>query len=277
MKKKIIITIIIISLILLLIPRIDILKDGGTKEYTSLIYKITKYNKLITIEEEITYKKGFKIELLDFTIFNNFKEDEIKEKNPIEISDNFEIKTIEQLNCKNKESIYFETKEKTIYTVCIENIELKDKNKVYPLNNLLITNDDIIEKLISKLEFVPNYDNEGSSIYKNNNLTILKCNTKTGNKDIYIGTDMFDVNSITTANFCKNYDYNFKGKIKEIMDNTLLLETENDGLYLVRKIKELDNYTKLKSNMKIKVIYDEGVDQSDPPQIDALKIYILNN
>ncbi|XCP85523.1 hypothetical protein ABXS75_01595 [Roseburia hominis] len=77
MKKKLAIVVIIIILLILLFPIRHQLKDGGTVEYKSLSYKISKVHSLIT-EEEMEkegkvkpYDDGFIIEILGFEIFNN--------------------------------------------------------------------------------------------------------------------------------------------------------------------------------------------------------------
>ena len=46
MKKKIIIIAIVILLLILLMPFRTVLKDGGTKQYKSILYKITKLHRL---------------------------------------------------------------------------------------------------------------------------------------------------------------------------------------------------------------------------------------
>ena len=75
MKKKVII--IVVILFVLLFPIRLQLRDGGTVEYKALLYKVSKVNKLISIEEMDAegkiknYDKGIIIEVLGFEIFNN--------------------------------------------------------------------------------------------------------------------------------------------------------------------------------------------------------------
>ena len=75
MKKKVII--IVVILFILLFPIRLQLRDGGTVEYKALLYKVSKVNKLISIEEMEAegkiknYDKGIIIEVLGFEIFNN--------------------------------------------------------------------------------------------------------------------------------------------------------------------------------------------------------------
>lgn len=70
-KKRIIIITIVVVLILLLIPyRKDILWDGGSVEYKSVLCKYTKVHKLADNGE---YHKGLKIEFLGLKVFDNTK------------------------------------------------------------------------------------------------------------------------------------------------------------------------------------------------------------
>lgn len=65
-KKKIIIVTSIILIIILLIPFPMKLKDGGSTEFKSLIYTITKYNKIADSGDI----KGWKVEILGVTIYD---------------------------------------------------------------------------------------------------------------------------------------------------------------------------------------------------------------
>ena len=77
MKNKMIIVVIIAILLILLVPRTRYLNDGGTVEYTAVLYKVSKVSRLISIEEMEAegkvkeYDKGIVIEVLGFEIFNN--------------------------------------------------------------------------------------------------------------------------------------------------------------------------------------------------------------
>ena len=78
MKKKVLITIVIVAIILILLFPIRLhLKDGGTVQYKAVLYKVSKVHRLISIEEMEKegkikeYDDGFVIEILDFEIFNN--------------------------------------------------------------------------------------------------------------------------------------------------------------------------------------------------------------
>lgn len=77
MKKKLIIGIIILILLIVLIPIPDYLNDGGTVEYKSLIYKVSK----VHLRSETYHEDGLKIEILGKEIFNNLKA-KLIEKDP---------------------------------------------------------------------------------------------------------------------------------------------------------------------------------------------------
>ena len=70
-KKKIILIIIVVVLILLLIPyRKDMLWDGGSVEYKSVLCKYTKVHRFANTGG---YEEGMEIEFLGLKIFDNTK------------------------------------------------------------------------------------------------------------------------------------------------------------------------------------------------------------
>lgn len=76
MKKKVIIISVIIILVVLLFPIRNQLKDGGSIQYKSLTYEITKVHSLMPEEAEKTgkvkpYNDGYVIKILGFEIYNN--------------------------------------------------------------------------------------------------------------------------------------------------------------------------------------------------------------
>lgn len=72
MKKrtKIIIILVVVVILLLLIPKIDTLNDGGTKIYKSLVYEVTKVNK-INSDSKDGYERGTIIKIFNKEIFND--------------------------------------------------------------------------------------------------------------------------------------------------------------------------------------------------------------
>lgn len=69
MKKgfKPLIVVIVILLVVLSIPRKSMLWDGGSIEYKSVIYKVTKVHRLA----DTSFYEGFEIELFGIKIFDN--------------------------------------------------------------------------------------------------------------------------------------------------------------------------------------------------------------
>lgn len=73
-KRNIVIIIIIVLLLILLFPiQINRLKDGGTVEYSSLLYSITKYHKLDKSAND-GYIDGIEIKVLGNKIYSNVEE-----------------------------------------------------------------------------------------------------------------------------------------------------------------------------------------------------------
>ncbi len=71
-KKNIVIIIVILLLIILLFPiQINKLKDGGSIEFKTLLYSVTKYHKLAPENSDTEYIDGIGIKILGMEIFNN--------------------------------------------------------------------------------------------------------------------------------------------------------------------------------------------------------------
>lgn len=76
MKKKLITIVCIISALVLLIPIPMKLKDGGTTEYTAILYKISDVHALTTMEDREKGKEfyeGIIVEILGNEVYNNVK------------------------------------------------------------------------------------------------------------------------------------------------------------------------------------------------------------
>ena len=76
-KKKVIIFVIVFIIALMLIPiPTGYLKDGGSKVYRSLLYKITKVHRIPEVEyleKGYDHYEGYEIEILGFKVFDNTK------------------------------------------------------------------------------------------------------------------------------------------------------------------------------------------------------------
>ena len=73
MRKKVVLIIIVIIAIILLMPIPIRLKDGGSIEFKAILYTITKYHKLVPIEEnaDVKYIDGIGIKILGMEVYNN--------------------------------------------------------------------------------------------------------------------------------------------------------------------------------------------------------------
>ncbi len=77
MKKGKIVAVILLALAVLLFPIRTQLKDGGTVQYTAVLYRVSKVHRLISIEEMEQKGKvkefddGITVELLGFEIFSD--------------------------------------------------------------------------------------------------------------------------------------------------------------------------------------------------------------
>lgn len=108
--------------------------------------------------------------------------------------------------CNSEVKEYYKANKRTIYLVCANEFYIKDlmsnDNKI-TFNNYISstrqTFDDSIKKLTDELDERDSYDDGGTTIYKNNDITVIKCNTLDGNKDIYIG----DNNLTYRETYCK--------------------------------------------------------------------------
>lgn len=77
MKKKVFAVAAVLALVILLFPIRLNLKDGGSVQYKSLTYSITKVHSLIPDEEAIKegkvkpYDDGFVVRILGIKVFDN--------------------------------------------------------------------------------------------------------------------------------------------------------------------------------------------------------------
>ena len=132
-----------------------------------------------------------------------YKSNSIKKQINIVI-DNYNLSISKINNCNDKVKEYYEYDNRKVYLVCIDEVDLEKNNKSLTLKNYLKSNELDFEKNINKIinqldEYSALWDG-GTTIYKNDDITIIKCQTIEGNKDIYIG----DANLEKKENYCKN-------------------------------------------------------------------------
>ena len=70
--------------------------------------------------------------------------------------DNYNLSISNKENCTEEVKVYYEDESYTIYTVCLEEINLNKDNKTISFNNYLTNNDidDIIDKIIKQLKLI---------------------------------------------------------------------------------------------------------------------------
>ena len=107
--------------------------------------------------------------------------------------------------CNNKAELLVEQKDRKIYTYCLNDATIKINDKEENLKNFIESDDNAIEEIIDTLKLKDSFSDGGTKLYKGENLTLVKCNTLDGNRDIYIG----DQNMEFKQNFCDNDNYTF--------------------------------------------------------------------
>ena len=140
-------------------------------------------------------------------------------------------------NCIYKPELFMEQEDRNIYTYCLDDVKIKFNDKEKNLKDFIKTDEEAIDKIIGILEFKDVVYDGGSKIYKGENVTLIKCNTLDGNKDIYIG----DQNMKFKENFCDNDNYTFVRtytvkNIKECNEGQLIddeISSSNCGSYEV--------------------------------------------
>ena len=70
MKKKVMVSIVIVLLIILLCPIPMRLKDGGTVKYQAILYSVSDVHRLAPSTES-GYEEGYVIEILGMQVYNN--------------------------------------------------------------------------------------------------------------------------------------------------------------------------------------------------------------
>ena len=163
-----------------------------------------------------------------------------------DINDNW----IKPSNCNYEFKEYLTLQDKNIFTICIDEVNLKEKDEKITLKDYLTNNNDI-QEFINKLELYTTLNDGGTKIYKNNDITLIKCNTLDGNKDIYIGSNSLDTteafqkgacgkNFINDKKFERVYKLNKIEIVKEVE-----FEDKNVNLYELELSDELGNVTKI--------------------------------
>lgn len=157
-------------------------------------------------------KKIFLIMCLLLTITGCEKEEKIKEDNAPKID--YKIDTLEKPNCDSSVEKYYSDDTLSIYLVCLSDITLLEKNmslKSYIESGITAT--EATFYLSNQLVLHASLLDGGTAIYRDtgpvthtkNGLTLIKCNTTEGVKDVYIGKNDLDEDWGFSNGFCGHY------------------------------------------------------------------------
>ena len=113
--------------------------------------------------------------------------------------DNQQIKITKTKECDNQVIEYYQFEEQKVYLVCLDEITIDDATLKDYFSKTYQTFNDSINSLINNMKLIDTYKDGGTKLYKNDTISIIKCNTIDGNKDIYIG----DTNLEYQENYCK--------------------------------------------------------------------------
>ncbi|HBA37485.1 MAG TPA: hypothetical protein DCY94_02050 [Firmicutes bacterium] len=153
------------------------------------------------------------------------------------------VKIVESESCEGKK-LYYEGNGFDIYTYCLDSIKVSGGEGNVELKDLFL-GDRTLKRLYEKLKKTEEFKDGGSIMYRDeeDGLSILKCNTLEGNKDIYIGkSDM-----AYEEDFCKNRYEMVNDEEFEVYFDVLLLTRANDGdIYLTLSIVNVGEVTTVK-------------------------------
>lgn len=113
--------------------------------------------------------------------------------------DNQQIKITKTKECDNQVIEYYQFEEQKVYLVCLDEITIDGATLKDYFSKTYQTFNDSINSLINNMKLIDTYKDGGTKLYKNDTISIIKCNTIDGNKDIYIG----DTNLEYQENYCK--------------------------------------------------------------------------
>jgi hypothetical protein len=169
-------------------------KDGGSTEYFGIGYKIIKCN---TLSGDKSITIGF---------YNVKYSCDTSSKEKLEFENDFELIVSGAEKC-TKEKIITQEINSTqnifdykLYSYCVNSVDIKIGNNVYSLRYALeqkiIELSDLIDMLEKKYEsgeIIKNiYREGGSTIYIGKNYALLKCNSLSGDRDYYVGTNKLE-------------------------------------------------------------------------------------
>ena len=151
-----------------------------------------------------------------------------KTKTDIKIDDNY-VYISQDVNCKEKE--YYKRNDRNIYLLCLNDVYINKKSLKDYLEDSSLSLEDNIDKITSSMNNKNSLFDGGTKVYKDE-LTIVRCNTIDGNRDIFISYKDVDINNI-----CKR-----QVKNKVASTTAVYIYDLKDDLDLLTKSLDLQKY-----------------------------------
>lgn len=152
------------------------------------------------------------------------------------LDNKYMIETVEIKECNHNAKLYYANKNSNIYLYCLSSITLNNETNIVDFKDYLKENTGSFDDIIAKLVEEENIKNDGTTIYRdsdkkytNNGLTIIKCNTIDGNKDIYLGPKSM----IYEDSFCKFNEQNYFVRTYQVLQ----IDDSKDSDYLYVTLK----------------------------------------
>lgn len=173
----------------------------------------------------------------------------LSRKSPVkeiyDIEDDFKIEAKEMSYCSNEPFEYDSREDRTIYLMCMNEIELEDSKRRVTLYDYLDQKDntlnDTIDKITSKLKVTDRGQNSLWTIYKDidknisdGSLFVTKCNNE-DNRDIYFSMEPMTNETVTSLGICEAKKEEEKPELsltvtyKEACEEKPVLYLEKDG------------------------------------------------
>lgn len=146
-----------------------------------------------------------------------FLSDEEPKQEPVENND---IKEVPK-ECTEDIKLYLELDNYNIYTKCLDNINITEND---------------IDSIVDELDYVTELNDGGTTIYQgfsniiNKDITLIKCHTLAGNRDIYIGLDYMEYEE----GFCQSNGVQSFTRTFEVLN----VVDSNDESYLYLTLRE---------------------------------------
>lgn len=209
--------------------------------------------------------------ILFFFLFNLWKnkkqEETIKEEEKIEKEETLKIEGIDIQDCTDKKTFYFEHKGLRYYLSCLSDVKVTFQGKNISLQEAIEEDLITMEELTQKLPIVEAIPSISSTIYKVDenedifNLSIIKCNTQTGNQDYYLGNEnMKYENSFCerNCNFIRTYHIlNIEENKDPNYYSATLMQYQGEEIRTVKIKKDLNQKYKMNAAYEFTFTKDE--------------------